>query len=430
MRGVVLAAVSTIGVVVLAAGCGGGARSAEPVSKGSCGPLQYHGPGKPQYVIVSDLPLRAPPGAREQVAGIEYVLKQRGYQAGKYRIGYQSCDDSSASVGAYDNGVCTANAKAYATDTDVLGVIGPYNSGCAADEIPIADSATKGPLAMIGTATTDPELTAAVPGGSTGTPDVYYPTHIRNFVRLTAPDQFQGAAAALLAKQHALRRVFVLDDGEGYGRAVAGWFTGAARRLGIGVAGKATWNPKARGYASLAAQVAGAHPDGVYLSGYDFLNGGKVLKALRSRLGAGVVIFAPDGFADPNEDVHDAGKAANGLLVTLAGVPDRDAGPAGKAILKATGPEQPEQYGALYGAAGASVLLDAIASSNGTRQSVSQSLFETSTPAGIIGKFGFDPQGDPTIGAMTVLHIVDGKPTFAKTLYPTGLLAKGPVSRA
>jgi len=424
VRGVVLAAVSTIGVALLAAGCGAGAHSATPVARSSCGPLDYRGPGKPQYVIVSDLPLRAPPGARDQVVGIEDVLKQRDYEAGKYRVGYQSCDDSSAAKGTYDTGVCSANAKAYASDSDVLGVIGPYNSDCAAHEIPIADAAVKGPLAMIGTATTDPELTAAIPGGSVGTPDSLYPAHARNFVRLTAPDQFQGAGAALLAKEHRLRQVFVLNDGEVYGSDVAAWFTAAARRLGVGLAGAATWNPKARDYSALAAKVAAAHPDGVYLSGFDFLSGGKVLKELRARLGHGVLFFAPDGFSDPNEVMHDAGKAADGLLVTLAGVPDRDAGPAGKTILTKTGPDLLGQYGALYGATAAAVMLDAIGRSNGTRSSVTESLFHTSTPPGIIGSFGFDSQGDPTVGAMQVLHFADGKFTYDPTLYPTGRLAK------
>jgi branched-chain amino acid transport system substrate-binding protein len=423
-RAVATSLVLAAGLAALAAGCGGSS-SVAAVPKSSCGPVEYRGSGKPNALIVSDLPLRAPPGGREQVSGIEYVLALDGYKAGKYRIGYQSCDDSSVAKGAYDEAVCTANAKAYAADKDVLAVIGPYNSPCAAQEIPIADAAPGGPLAMLGSGTTDPELTAAVPGANPGAPGIFYPKHVRNFARLTAPDQFQPAAAAMLAKVHGLHRVFVLNDSEGYGQALAGWFESDAKRLGVGISGSAGWNPKAKSYSALMGRVKNARPDGVYLSGFAFLHGTTVLRALRARLGSRLVIIAPDGFADPNEVIKGAGKAADGLFVTLAGARDPDAGPLGKEILAQTGATKLEQYGALYGAAAVSTVLDAISRSNGTRPSVTTALFHAKTPAGIIGRFGFDAEGDPTTGAMSILHFVNGRLTFARTLYPTTRLAKG-----
>ena len=173
-----------------------------PLPPTSCGPVVFHGLGQPDYLIVSDLPLRAPPGAMQQVKGIRYVLEQRHYTAGKFKVGYQSCDDSSAATGGRDPARCTANAKAYARNPSVLGVIGPYNSECAALEIPIANASPTGPLVMIGTGTTDPSLTSAVSGGAIGTPAKFYPSGKRSFVRLTAPDQYQAAAAALLARRH------------------------------------------------------------------------------------------------------------------------------------------------------------------------------------------------------------------------------------
>jgi branched-chain amino acid transport system substrate-binding protein len=414
-----------LGVSVLAAGCGGGHMTAAAVDSSACGPVESQGKGKPDYLIVSDLPLRAPPGAREQVAGIEYLLRQRHFTAGKYSIGYQSCDDSSAASSKYQLGRCGANTKAYAADPRVVGVIGPYNSECAALEIPIANAAPKGPLAMIGAGPTDPQLTARIPNGDPGTPGKFYPTGVRNFVRLTAPDQFQAAAAVLLARRKQLKRVFVLDDGEPYGQTIGAWFKRDAARVGVPVVGSATWDQHATSYTALAERVAAAHPDGVYLSGFAFLNGGAVLKELRRVLGSRVVVFAPDGFADVGTDTHGAGAAANGLLATFAGVTARDAGPLGVAVQKAVGRDETTQYGALYGAAAASVLLDAIAASDGTRASVTRQLFAAHTPAGLIGRFGFDREGDPTVGAMTVLRIAHGRLALEPTLYPTAALAKG-----
>src|SRR5581483_11695750 len=395
-------------VAGFAAGCGGG-NGVKALSQKFCGPLDYRGPGKPDLLIVSDLPLRNPPPAREQVQGIQYVLHQRHYQAGKYRIAYQSCDDSSASGGAFDPDRCSANAKTYAANERVVGVIGPYNSPCAALQIPVTDAASDGPLVMIGTATTDPQLTTRVPGGDPGTPRKYYPKGIRNFVRLAAPDQYQAAASAILAGQLRLRRVFVVDDGEGYGVQMGRWFAGMAARRGVHVIGTASWNPKAASYSDLA--------------GFAFLHGRNVLAALRKALsGTKVAYLAPDGFADE----HEVGAGGEGMYVTWAGVPLDRAGPAGKAVLEQTGPDAPIfGYGALYGAAAASVLLDAIEHSDGTRASITRAVFAATTPPGLIGRFGFDRDGDPTVGAMTVLRMKKGRFREATTLYPTVSLAKG-----
>ena len=70
---------------------------------------------------------------------IAYMFKQAGYKAGKYTVGYQSCDDSTAQAGKWDSGKCAANAGAYARDKSVIGVLGTFNSGCAEIDLPIAE---------------------------------------------------------------------------------------------------------------------------------------------------------------------------------------------------------------------------------------------------------------------------------------------------
>ena len=177
-------------------------------------------------------------------------------------------------------------------------------------------------------------------------------------------------------------------------------------------------------YTQLVERVAHAHPDGVYFAGYPFLHGGELLKELRRAMGNRFLAFGPDGWADPQEDRHHAGSAANGFLTTLAGVPARDVGAEGKALRRVAGPEPPEQYGSSYGAAAAAVALQAIGASDGTRSSVTRALFHTRTPAGLLGSFTFDKDGDPSIGAVGVLRIADGNATYERTLYPTSALAK------
>ena len=92
-------------------------RAARALPAATCGRVFYGGRGVPDRLIVSDMPLRGggalpTPQMSEAIA---YVLRQRGFRAGRLRIGYQSCDDSTAQAGIFDEAKCAANAKLYAT---------------------------------------------------------------------------------------------------------------------------------------------------------------------------------------------------------------------------------------------------------------------------------------------------------------------------
>ena len=62
---------------------------------------------------------------------------REGWKAGQTNVAFQACDDSIEETGEGDERVCRDNAAAYAGNQDVIGVIGTYNSGCAAEIIPI-----------------------------------------------------------------------------------------------------------------------------------------------------------------------------------------------------------------------------------------------------------------------------------------------------
>ena len=58
------------------------------------------------------------------------------YQIGGKTVQYVSCDDSTAAKGSWDPQTCTNNANSYKSVTNLLGVIGTFNSGCAEIERP------------------------------------------------------------------------------------------------------------------------------------------------------------------------------------------------------------------------------------------------------------------------------------------------------
>jgi branched-chain amino acid transport system substrate-binding protein len=389
-----------------------------------CSPVEFQGDGQPRFVIASDLPFQGQSGFAETLQmsdAIRFVLAQQQFRAGPYTVGYQACDVSIAATGSYDVGKCRANAQAYAANPVVIGVVGGYNSGCVQPQLAVLAGARGGPLAMIGTASTYIGLTRAGPGTARGEPQIYYPDGKRSFVRLVAADDLQGAANALLAKRLGVTRLFLLHDGDPYGFGIAANVRRAATKLGIPIAGFERWNPRARTYAALARRVRRAGADGVFIGGsVDVSNGAALVKDLRSTLGERFHILAPDGFTPIASFVRRTGPAAEGTTVSITSAPpERLSGKGARFVAEfenAIG--RPVEVYSVAAAQATEVLLDAIASSDGSRASVTSNVFKTKVTKGILGSFSFDRNGDTTAGAVTIYRIVGGKQTVFAVITP------------
>jgi branched-chain amino acid transport system substrate-binding protein len=383
-----------------------------PLPASFCERPFYGGDRPAQRLVVSDLPLQG--GVRlssqQMVDAMTFVLRERGFRAGRWRVAYQSCDDAVAATRLPDRTKCAANARAYGRAPDVIAVVGPLNSDCALAAIPELARATD-PLALVSPLSGYVGLTRSAPGTPPGQLRSLYPGGRRNFLRTFPADDRQVAALALLARR--LGAVYVLDDGDAeYGALFAAQFERAARALGVPVAGRASWNPAARSQRRLANRVARAQPRAVFLGGRLDTGGGDVVRALRARLGPRVEILAPDGFVPVSFLLQQAGTAARGVLVALNGIAGVDQlGPAGQRFARRFGGTlagQELEPSAIYAAQAMEVVLDAIGRSDGTRGSVLRALFETRIPNGLLGSVSFDRNGDIESGAVTILRVEPG----------------------
>ena len=292
----------------------------------TCGEV-LSGPGKPDVLIASDLALQGENGVgpRAMADAIENVLERHDFRAGRFSVGYRSCDDSNAQTGSFDGRICASNANAYADAPDLVAVIGTFNSSCAEIEIPILNSAP-GPLAMISPANTSPGLTRRSwerpPWVQRGEPGIYYPTGTRNYVRLPPVDDNQGAAHALLAKALGLRSVYVLlgDESELFAGLLTRPFRYAARKLGVRVAGSATYEHGRKDYRALAQGIARSGAQGVVFGGEPLLGDGAVIQAIRARLGARFPILAGHYWAFAGEVLESTGPAARGIYAATTDV--------------------------------------------------------------------------------------------------------------
>ena len=426
-------------VALVAAGCGGSKKSSSSTASGgggaqalpasSCSAIYYEGSGTPEMIIASDLPLQGSGRTQtvQMTAAIKFILKQKGFKAGSHTVGYQSCDDSTAQAGKWDSAKVSANANAYANDPNVAGVIGTFNSGAAEIMIPVLNRAPNGPVGMVSPANTYVGLTHVGPGTAPGEPDKYYPTGKRNYIRIVAADDFQGAADAMLAKQVGAKKIFILNDKEAYGQGVAGDFKNVLPGVGLTSAGFTAWDGKASSYEALANKIKQSGADAVFLGGLICENGGKLIKDLRAGLGASVKILAPDGFTPISAVVSGAGTAAEGVYVSVAGLPNEQLGSVGKTFVKDFGATQPggqvDPYSG-YAAQSADVLLTAIANSDGTRASITDQLFKTDVTNGILGNFKINANGDTNANPVTIYLIKGGKQTTFKTITPPTSLVK------
>jgi branched-chain amino acid transport system substrate-binding protein len=422
-------------LALLAAGCGGGGSSsgggnATALPASSCADIYYQGDGKPDYVIASDLPLQGSGRAQTVQMGeaIKFILKQHNFTAGKYKIGYQACDDSTAQEGGWASEKCSANAQAYAQNKSLIGLIGTFNSGCAEIIIPVLNRAPDGPVAMISPANTYVGLTHSGPGTAAGEPNKYYPTGKRNYIRIVAADDFQGAADALNTQQLGLKKVYVLNDKQAYGLGVATDYRNALTKLGIKTAGFSAWNSKASSYTGLATQIKQSGADSVFLGGLICENGGKLIKDLASVLGKNVTLMAPDGFTPISAVVSGAGNVSEGMYISVAGEPNEKLGAKGKKFVSDFGKTQSggnvDPYSA-YAAQSAEVLLTAIENSDGTRADVAAKLLQTKVTDGILGSFEINSDGDTNANPVTIYQIKGGKQTTYKTITPPKDLVKG-----
>jgi ABC-type branched-subunit amino acid transport system substrate-binding protein/DNA-binding SARP family transcriptional activator len=399
------------------------ARAGTPVH-GGCEPTFYRGEGRPERIVVTDLPLQGTlrVSAQQMAEAAAYVMGRREFRAGELRVGLQSCDDSVSRTGLFDPGKCAANARAYARDARVLGVIGTLNSPCSLAALPELARAEGGPLPMVSPFNSYVGLTRVAPGAPPGELERLYPEGRRHFVRVFPTDDHQAVALAALAVDLGVKRVAVLDDGDLlFGRALADRFDRAARAGGLEVATRHSWEPAAAGYRRLATAVARSRPDAVYLGGVLNSNGAAVLRALRRALGNDPEILLSDGFTPTRLLLRLAGRAADGAYLSISGLTTEGLARRGRRFAAEFGASLPGveiEPSAIYTADATNVLLDAIARSEGTRTSVRDELFATSLANGLTGPIRFDRRGDTIAPPITILRVRRGEdqlPAFPGT---------------
>ena len=379
------------------------------------------GGGQQTIKIISSTPLTGGDSADgiSMANSAKLALEAHGPKSGNYNLVLETMDDASAARGAWDPDVETTNANKAVADQSVMAYLGTYNSGAAKLSIPILNQA--GPMVMVSGANTYAGLTKKLAGlTDADEPEKYYPTGVRNYARVVAPDDVQGAVGARWAKERGVKSVYILDDQQLYGKGIADVYEKTAKDLGINVLGHEGADTKATDYSALATKIVNLNPDSVYYGAVASSHPGLIWKALRSA-GFKGELSGPDGMLSENF-LKEAGPDAEGTFLTFAGLPtDKlvEVSPEGKAwydAYKKKFNQEPGVYGS-YGYEAALVVLKAIdncvAKNTVTRKCVRDEVFATKDFKGILGiTWSFDANGDTTVATMTKNTVKDGKFTY------------------
>jgi branched-chain amino acid transport system substrate-binding protein len=350
--------------------------------------------------------------------GVDMAVAEAGGAVAGYCIEIVNLDDASPQTGKWDGAVEAENANKAVGDPLAIVYIGTYNSGAAKISIPINNRAH---MAQITPANTYPGLTKKQ-GAAPGEPEIYRPLGFVNYFRPVPADDIQGAVGAKWAKSLGVKKVYVLNDQELYGKGIADVFEATAKKIGLPVVANEGLDWKQPDQKPVLTKVRASGADLIYLGGV-IETGAQVI--IRQMKEVGLVaprtrFMGPDGLLEEELLKGATCDAALGteMRVTFAGLPfEKMKGVGAKTYeeYKKRFGKEPTSY-ALYAVEAGRVAIDGIRRAAAEldrakdpmdkREAVRKAIATTKNIDGINGKWSFDANGDVDYDTMSGFKVV------------------------
>jgi branched-chain amino acid transport system substrate-binding protein len=295
------AMIATLGVL---AGCGTTTSSSS--GAGAAGDLSGC---RGTVTVATDFPLTGGDSTDgpfpERGAHLAVTQANSNHLLGGCSLKYVSKDDSTVAKNGHDPAQGAANVTALASDSSVVGVVGPFNSSVALAEIPVA---SQNHLALISPSNTQPGLTIAGSNPLIDTNALYKGPH--TYFRVIATDAVQAKILAYVAtKELNTKKAYVFDDQETYGAGIATIFKKEFATYGGAVVGTASLPGSTT---TFTTQMSDAKSKGADLIFFGGLTGTGAGLARRDAVAAGLAIpfIGGDGLQD-TKFVTDANSGSN-----------------------------------------------------------------------------------------------------------------------
>jgi ABC-type branched-subunit amino acid transport system substrate-binding protein len=274
-----------------------------------------------------------------------------------------------------------ANANNIVADTDILCLVGHYNTGVALAALPTYNEAS---LVMVSPANTGPGITES---GF----DVAH--------RIVGRDDLQGPFGAQFAVEElGIQSAYVLHDQTDYGQGVAQFLRDSLEEQGATILGFEGTQETAN-FDSILTPIQAANPDLIYFGGI-YSQAGPFLRQARDR-GIEAQFLGPDGLDSP-QLAELAGDAAEGSYYTTVAAPVSqfpDAAQYAEDYQAEYGEEAPPFSPQAYDSMGICIqaVADAAQEVGGkpTREDVLTAMENLEPYEGITGTYEFNEEGDP-----------------------------------
>ena len=417
--------VPILGAVSLAilAGCGTSNNSSNNSTSGGGGLSSCTG----SVTLASDLPVSGSDASdgKPTQNGAQLAVDQanKNKTLGGCTIKFEGKDDASVALGKHDPQQGAQNITELSGDQSVLGVVGPFNSSVAKSEMPIANKAN---LVLISPANTNPGLTITGSNPDIDTASLR-PTGTITYFRVCTTDIGQGKADAQEAfSTLGLKKAYVFDDQETYGKGLADQFDKFYTQLGGTVAKRVSLPGDTKDFSAQLTEAKGLGVDVVFFGGTSS-NGGGIIKKQMAQSLPSVKYVGGDGIVD-DEFFKEAGTAADGAYGSVAAPDPTKLSTAAQFITdyKTAFGSDPGAYSAnAYDAM--NILIQAVKTAitnNGGklytsgatfREAVRKAVAATSYD-GAIGHTSFDSNGDTSNVLLTIFVAQGGKWTYSSTV--------------
>ena len=274
-------------------------------------------------------------------------------------------------------------------DDKVAGVVGHLNSGVT---IPASAIYNQAGIPMISGSATNPKLTEQ---------------GFKNVFRVVGRDDQQGPAiASYLATERKPKVVAVIDDATAYGEGIANEVEKTLKAANIKVLPREKGTDKTTDWKAVLTKLRGQKPDAVFFGGMD-ATGGPLIKQGRE-LGIKAVFSFGDG-ACTDKMTELAGKAAEGLLCSQAGIPPQAASKKFLDAYKKAFNTDPILY-APFTYDAANMIIEAMKKADSADpKNYLPELQKLSGFTGATGPIAFDDKGDRKDAEITIFTMKGGK---------------------
>jgi branched-chain amino acid transport system substrate-binding protein len=288
-------------------------------------------------------------------------------------------------------------ANRIVSDSEIVGVLGHFNSGCS---IPAGAIYAQAGLPMVSPAASNPELTRQQLSPSWGRPKTIF--------RVNTTDDVQGVyAAQFVADKLKKKKAAIIHDKTAYGQGVAEEFKKKFEELKGTVLSFDGIQVGDKDFKSLLTRIKAENPEIIYFGGI-YNEGGLLVRQARE-VGIKALFAASEANYDP-EFLRIAGPAAEGALVSFLGKPPELLESAKQFIdkYKIRWPQDEVKGYDHYSYEITNMFLEALEKVGPDRAKIVDYL-RTIHYKGVLGETSFDEKGDTLNKTITLFTVKDGK---------------------